>query len=196
MYVLPFTGDQNSIFRSLVDTHVLNPSNEGFLSWWLSIVCSLMVGMCFRWVEDTLVSTAPLNICGKKPFVHGKHSSKVTIYFKIYKFSVSEHYLLIFENGIDSGISTLDRCKIPVLQLLSRGFYIHFDFVKIWGYQFLPPAPPPPPALLPSPNSTASSSLAIVVMWTCNLIYYKYNLLSLFCFACMNVLLGLTTIIG
>lgn len=131
MYVLPFTGDQNSIYRSLVDTHVPDPSNEGFLSWWLSLVCSLMVDKHFRWVEHTLVSTAPLSICGKKPFVHGKCSSKVTIYFKIYKFLVSEHYLPIFENGIDSGMSTLDRCKIPVLQLLSRDFHIHFDFAKM-----------------------------------------------------------------
>lgn len=114
----------------------------------------------------------------------------------IYKFSVSEHYLPIFENGIDSGRSTLDRCKIPVLQLFSRGFHSHFDFAKMWGYWFPPPALPPPPVLLPSPNSTASSSLAFVVMCRCKWIYYKYNPLRLFRFACMNVLLGLTTIIG
>lgn len=105
--------------------------SEGFLSYWLSIVCSLMVGMRCRWLEHTLESTAALNVCGGKPYVHGKRSSKVTIYFKIYKFSVSEYYLSIFENGINSGISTLDRCKIPVLQLLSRGFHIHFDFIKL-----------------------------------------------------------------
>lgn len=87
-------------------------------------------------------------------------------------------------------MSTLDRwnTRAPV-------FHIHFDFVKIWGYRFPPPIPPPPPALLSSPNSAGSSSRAIVVMWTCKWIYYKYNLLSLFSFACMNVLLRLTTII-
>lgn len=67
--------------------------------------------------------------------------------------------------------------------------------MKIWGYRCPAPAPPPPPALLSSPNSAGSSSIAIVVMWTCKWIYYKCNLLSLFSFACMNVLLRLTTII-